>query len=248
MAAAGGAKIVLWQESAGFLPRHEEENFIDSARITAAREGIYLLMTLWSVPEDFPKRLVENKLIIIDPDGQIRMTYLKNNPAPPEPIKKGNGRLEILETTFGNIAPAICFDAEFPAFIRQAGQKKAGILFLPANDWKAIDPIHTDMAVLRAVENGFSLVRAAGQGLSVATDNRGNRISSMDYYRTAEQIMYADVPSFHSTTLYTRLGDWFAWFCIAGFTGILLGLVLNKYARRKPGLSIGEKTNLDLQS
>ena len=248
MAAAGGAKIILWQESAGFLPRHEEENFIDSARVLAAREKIYLLMTLWSVPEDFPKRLVENKLIIIDPAGQIRMTYLKNNPAPPEPIKKGDGRLEVLETAFGNIAPAICFDAEFPGFIRQAGQKKAGIFFLPANDWKAIDPIHANMSMLRAIENGFSLVRAAGQGLSVATDNRGNMISSMDYYRTNEQIMYADVPFFHSNTLYTRFGDWFAWFCIVGFMGMLLALVLKNFTGRKPGFTMGEKTDLDLQS
>ena len=33
----------------------------------ASEKKIYLLMTLWSVPEDFPKHKVENKFIVIDP-------------------------------------------------------------------------------------------------------------------------------------------------------------------------------------
>ena len=243
-AAEGGAKIVVWQESAGFLPRLEEEKLIQRASSLAAAKKIYLLMTLWSVPEDFPARLVENKLIILDTTGRIQLTYLKSNPAPPEPILKGNGRLNVMETKFGRISPAICFDAEFPGFIRQAGEKRAGILFLPANDWKAIDPIHTHMAVLRAIENGFSLVRPAGQGLSIATDNRGNILASLDYYKTDEQIMYADVPFRHSNTLYTKAGDWFAWICITGFMGLLLTVVFRKYFLPAGNLKIREHVHI----
>jgi len=46
-AAEGGAKIVVWQESAGFLPRLEEEKLIQRASSLAVAKKIYLLMTLW---------------------------------------------------------------------------------------------------------------------------------------------------------------------------------------------------------
>jgi apolipoprotein N-acyltransferase len=72
------------------------------------------------------------------------------------------------------------------------------------------------MAIMRAIENGFSLVHPAGPVLSVATDNHGRIISSLDYYSGNEQIMYTEVPSRHSFTIYSRVGDAFAWLCIAG--------------------------------
>jgi apolipoprotein N-acyltransferase len=105
---------------------------------------------------------------------------------------------------------------------------KAEVMFLPANDWKEIDPIHTHMVITRAVENGCSLVRPAGPGLSVAADSRGRIISSLDFFTTDEQIMYADVPVHHSNTFYAFIGDAFAWACIAGFVSAIIFVVFNK--------------------
>jgi apolipoprotein N-acyltransferase len=182
---------------------------------------------------------VENKMIIIDPNGQIQSAYTKNNPVPgAEPIVKGATPMPFLKTPYAEIAAAICYDGDFPNFIRAAGKNKAEIMFLPANDWKEVDPIHTHMAVTRAIENGFSLIHPAGQGLSVATDNRGRTISSMDYYTTDEQIMYADVPAQHAFTLYPLIGDAFAWLCIAGLITFLSVPVFKKdFLRMKSNYS-----------
>jgi len=252
-AARAGAKMVLWQECAGIIPKNEEKRFIERAIAIAAQEKIYLLMTLWSVPDDFPKHLVENKMIIIDQEGQIRSLYVKNNPVPgAEPIIKGTTPMPFLKTSYGKIAAAICYDGDFPNFIRTAGKNKTEIMFLPANDWKAIDPIHTRMAMTRAIENGFSLIHPAGQGLSVATDNRGRIISSMDYFKTDEQIMYADVPAQHTFTLYPLVGDLFAWLCIAGFiTFLVFSTIFKRYALRvksyqRNKANPGMKTSPDL--
>ena len=238
-AARAGAKMILWQECAGIIPMSGEKGFIKRATALASQEKIYLLMTLWSVPEDFPKHLVENKMIIIDPNGQIQSAYTKNNPVPgAEPIVKGATPMPFLKTPYAEIAAAICYDGDFPNFIRAAGKNKAEIMFLPANDWKEVDPIHTHMAVTRAIENGFSLIHPAGQGLSVATDNRGRTISSMDYYTTDEQIMYADVPAQHAFTLYPLIGDAFAWLCIAGLITFLSVPVFKKdFLRMKSNYS-----------
>ncbi len=228
-AAHAGAKIILWQECAGFIPKQREAEFIKRAMSLAVQEKIYLLMTLWSVPEDFPKHLVENKLVIINPNGTKQLTYIKSNPVSVEPILKGDGNIPVVQTPYGKIAPAICFDDAFQNFIRQAGKNKVEIMFIPANDWKEVDPIHTYMATTRAVENGFSLVRPAGPGLSVATDNCGRIISSMDYYKTDEQVMYADVSVQHTYTIYTQVGDVFAWLCIASFVIMSGWIIFQKY-------------------
>ena len=121
---------------------------------------------------------------------------------------------------------AICFDGDFQSFIRQAGKNEANILFLPANDWREIAPYHTNMAIRRAIENGFSLVHPTGQGLSVAADNRGRIISTMDFYKTDKQIMYASVPFYTSPALYAQTGDVFAWLCISVFIGIIISVAL----------------------
>ena len=243
-AARAGAKMVLWQECAGTIPNYKEKEFINRAAALAAQEKIYLLMMLWSVPTDFPKHLVENKMVIIDQQGQVQNVYVKNNPVPgAEPIVKGNTPLPILQTPYGKIAAAICYDGDFPNFIRNAGRNKAELLFLPANDWKEIDPLHTQMALTRAIENGCSLVRPAGPGLSVATDSRGRIISSLDYYTSNEQVMYADVPVQHSNSIYVYAGDAFAWLCVATFVAILLTVVFRKSLSRLSGSYKKENAN-----
>jgi apolipoprotein N-acyltransferase len=227
-AAHAGAKIILWQEGAGWLPEQEETAFIERASQLAATEKIYLLMTLWTVPDDYPEHLVENKLIMINPDGTKQFNYIKSHPVSVEPIVKGDGVIPVVQTQYGRIAAAICFDGDFPNFISAAGRNKTDVLFLPANDWKEVDPLHTNMQITRAIENGFSLVRAAGQGLSVATDNNGKIISSLDYYGTDEQVMYAAIPVRHGFTIYTAIGDAFAWLCITGLLSAIVFVLLKK--------------------
>ncbi len=232
-AAQAGAKMILWQECAGTIPSNREPGFIKQAAAVAEQERIYLLMTLWSIPQDFPKHLIQNKMVIIDPKGDVRSIYVKNRPVlGAEPIVKGNTPIPALETSYGKISAAICHDGDFPSFIRNAGKNNTAIMFLPANDSREIDPIHTHMAIARAVENGCSLVHPAGQGLSVATDNRGQIISSMDYFKTDEQIMFASVPVKHSFTIYAQVGDLFAWLCIGGFVSLLIVPAFKKYFSR----------------
>ena len=54
----------------------------------------------------------------------------------------------------------ICFDADFPALVRQVGQAGADILLVPANDWQPVHILHAPVAELRAIENGVALARA----------------------------------------------------------------------------------------
>ena len=138
-----------------------------------------------------------------------------------------DGKLRILDTPFGRLSAAICFDADFPQTLRQAGLLNTDIVLNPSNEWAAIDPWHTQMASLRAIEEGASIVHQASHGLSAAFDYQGNRLAAVDYFRSGAGTMIADVPTRGVRTLYSRLGDWFAWACIAA----LVLLVVTGLAR-----------------
>ncbi|UCD17150.1 MAG: hypothetical protein JSV44_11970 [Candidatus Zixiibacteriota bacterium] len=228
-AARLGAGIVFWQEYAVALVSAEEA-FIIPGRQLARDEQIYLGMAYSTVarnengdPASPGERATppENKIVMIDPSGAIIWEYLKANPIPGEGIMRGNGIIPVRDTPYGRLASVICFDLDFPGFILQAGRDDVDILLAPSYDWKEIVPLSTHVAVFRAVENGCSLIRCTGHGLSIATDYQGRVRSSVDYFTSDQRVMIADVPVGGVATLYSLIGDLFAWLCAAGLVAVI---------------------------
>ena len=118
----------------------------------------------------------------------------------------------------------ICFDMDHPAYIRQAGRSGTDVMLVPSNDCRDIVPFHTYMASFRGIENGFSIVRATGNGLSAAFDYQGRTLATADY-STTKQAMISHVPTHGVKTIYTVIGDLFAWLSMVGFV-TLVGLAL----------------------
>lgn len=214
-AAQAGAKIIVWHEGAASILKQDEAAFIERGRHFARQEQVYLGMALLTRLTPAPS--MENKLVLIDPSGNIVWEYWKAKPVPGEPSLAGDGLIPSQDTPYGRIAASICFDMDFPELIRQAGKAKADLMLAPSNDWAEITPLHTHMASFRAIENGFSLVRITGNGLSAAFDYQGRVLATMDYFVSGgEQVMIAHVPTQGATTIYSRIGDLFAWLCVAG--------------------------------
>ena len=144
--------------------------------------------------------------------------YLKAHPTPgPESTLSvaSDGKLRFLDSHYGRISAAICYDMDFPRLIAQAGRHRADILLSPASDWRAIDPRHTQIASFRAIEEGFNLVRQANAGLSAAYDYQGHRLAAVDAYTSPNAALIAEIPTQGTLTIYSILGDWFAYLCIA---------------------------------
>jgi apolipoprotein N-acyltransferase len=117
--------------------------------------------------------------------------------------------------------------------MRQVGHNKTALLLLPAGDWYSISPYHTYMAVYRAVENGCSMMRQVSSGLSLATDYRGKTFGSLDYFKDGTKLWLADIPVGHVETVYSKIGDVFAWCCI-GFAVIVWLCLLAFPERNSP--------------
>ncbi|MCP4119213.1 MAG: hypothetical protein GY737_28185 [Desulfobacteraceae bacterium] len=230
-AAINGARIVFWQEYAVALAEEDEASFIARGRELARNNGIYLGMAYATLPRKFPSQPWKNKLAWIDPDGNVMQEYNKSKPGPPlEPIPPGKGVIPVLPTPWGKIASVICADQDYPGLVRQAGKKKAGLLLIASLNWKSVSPLHSHMGVFRAIENGCSMVKATGEGLSIAVDCQGRTLSSQDYWNTKDKIMVSNVPVVSTATIYSMWGDLPAWFCIIGFL-VLAGL--SRHNRRK---------------
>ena len=99
--------------------------------------------------------------------------------------------------------------------IRDAGRNNADLLILPVNDWQSIKDTHFQMHVFRAIENGVPLVRAAASGVSGAVDPWGRVLAVSDFFAPGDRTMTAQVPVGRVPTLYAKIGDLFAWLCVA---------------------------------
>ncbi len=84
------------------------------------------------------------------------------------------------------------------------------------------------MARMRAIENGFSLVRPTGSGILLVTDPLGRTLAWQDTDRPGTHVLVANVPTTRVVTLYSRVGDLFSWLCAFGFGLAMILLLVNR--------------------
>ncbi|HTM33041.1 MAG TPA: nitrilase-related carbon-nitrogen hydrolase [Vicinamibacterales bacterium] len=216
-AARAGARMVVWPEQNLLVFAEDEPAFLARARKVAADERVYLAIGMGTIHVGEPLPF-ENKLVLIDPSGATVGSHLKNRPVAgweESIMRRGRDGILVVATALGRMAGAICFEADFPEFIRPAGMQAADVLIVPANDWQSIKHLHLQMHVFRAIENGVSIVRAAASGISAAVDSRGRVLNVSDYFTAADRTMTANLPVERVPTVYAKIGDAFAWSCVA---------------------------------
>lgn len=227
---ASGVKIVMWPVGNVTLFEDSEAEFISRAQKFAQDHQIYFFPAILMLKYD--QNECENKVLAIQPDGKIAYTYYKSKPSPGEPLPDAPNILWSLDTPYGRISTAICYDMYFPQLIKQAGRQNVDILLVPADEpTRQLDPIDTFNAMIRGVENGCSVLRTTLEGLTMGIDYQGNVLSRMSYYTTtADRMMITHLPIKGVTTFYTIAGDWFIYLLII----LLIGMILyNQYDRSK---------------
>ena len=137
----------------------------------------------------------------------------------------GNSQTTLQQPRWG---VTICKDMDFPGLSREYGRDGVGLLLVPAWDFDADGWLHGRMAILRGVEDGFSIARAPRHGILSVSDSRGRVLAERSTAAAPFSTILTQVPVNHEATLYSRAGDWFAWCCIT----LLLGLLV--FARPRP--------------
>lgn len=221
--AKNGAKIILWSEAAGVVTKEDEPAHLERARELAKTHQIYFAMALATLHRE--SRKLENKIVMVTPEGEIAWQYHKARLVPGiETLRTqmGDSSPRYLDTPYGRLGAIICFDADFPYLSRRMGRLGVDILLVPSSDWKEIDPVHSQMAVFRGLENGCSVIRPVRAGYSLAADPYGRILAAQDYFTTQERMFTAHVPTRGVRTAYSRLAPFWIGVAVSVFIYLLL--------------------------
>ncbi|MBV9331983.1 MAG: hypothetical protein JOZ55_10565 [Alphaproteobacteria bacterium] len=142
----------------------------------------------------------------------------------------------------GGRSMEICKDMDFPDTIRRDAARGSRLMGVPAGDFVKDAWLHARMAIMRGVEDGFALVRAAGDGMVTASDAEGRVVAAKIQAPSGLTMTVAELPLGPGPTLYTRISDAFAWLCVA-LTLLIGAHVL--HSRRRP--SAGKRADTEAQ-
>jgi apolipoprotein N-acyltransferase len=218
--ARAGAQIVVWPELAVVGYQEDLDALLERARGAARQEGIYLAMGVGRLSTDPASYFMEeNRLMMIDPQGQIVVNQLKYGCT--LAMRMYSTQIQTVDTPYGRLAGVICCDLDFPYVIRQASVKSVDILLVPAFEPTRENLLaHSQMVAFRAIENGISIFRPTAQGFSLAIDPYGRTLGSMDDTLVDERVFVAQVPRHRVGTLYSYVGELFGWLTVAGFVAV----------------------------
>ncbi len=114
------------------------------------------------------------------------------------------------------LGPFICYESMYPGIARDLSRSGANLLVTQSNDdWtQSLGAMQQHVAgvVLRAVENRRNVVRSTQTGISCILDSRGRILAEVGAGDAGYAIHRCTLIS--GTTLYARLGDWFALVCL----------------------------------
>ena len=232
--ARDGADIVVLQEGAVMGTTDQIEQMIVNAGALAKEEGIYIVLPTFDLQQTPPVNAVH----IIEPTGEVPLNHIKYGGNLFEGTLKGNGVLQTIDTPYGRISAIICWDADFPNIVKQAGAQDVDLLLIPSQDWLGARDIHAGMATFRAVENGMTIFRQTGQGVSLVSDPYGKVLSRLDSFENPVTGEFAAIQNVQTSirsvnTVYPALGDAVGNVMQVGLLGLLVGTWL---ARRKQKL------------
>lgn len=204
--ATQGAKFIVLPERAININKE-----IDSAAINilsnSAKQNHVTIVAGYTNLKNEKER---NSALVIDTEGNVVVDYNKVH------LVKGledqfTPGLEIALFKFEGMqaGTAICKDLDFPEYIKKYGKSKPAFLCIPAWDFVIDDWLHSRMALLRGVENGFSEVRTARQGRLTISDSYGRVNAEANCSNGKTTTLIGQVSLKNVNTFYTRFGDWF---------------------------------------
>jgi apolipoprotein N-acyltransferase len=118
----------------------------------------------------------------------------------------------------------ICYEAIRSAFVRSAIADGVNLLVNVTIDaWygdTSEQSQHLMLAAVQSALNGVPLVRATTTGISAFVDARG--IITAQTRKYTREALVREVRPVRVASLYSRLGDWFAWLCVVASAGLMI--------------------------
>jgi apolipoprotein N-acyltransferase len=204
--AGTGAKLIVLPERAVNINKELDSASINILRYPAKQNHVTIVVGY----TNYKNKEERNSALVIDTEGNVVMDYNKVH------LVKGledqfTPGLKIGLFRFDGMlaGTAICKDLDFNEYIQKYGKSKVVFLCIPAWDFVVDDWLHSRMAILRGVENGFSEVRTARLGRLTISDPYGRISAEATCANGKATTLIGQVSLSKINTLYTRYGDWF---------------------------------------
>jgi len=205
-----GAQVIVLPEKLGVAvdPDTHEMDALFQAVADQTRARVVVGLIHVAAPAKY------NEARVYAPAAPVQ-AYAKHHMLPPfESNLEPGTTLTLLPDASGIWGVEICKDMDFTPLSREYGRAGAGLMLVPAWDFDLDRTWHGHIALMRGVEGGFSIVRAAKQGYLTVSDNRGRIVAEARSDSAPFATLIADVPVAHAATFYVRFGNWFAWLAL----------------------------------
>jgi apolipoprotein N-acyltransferase len=256
--AAGGAPtIIVWPESA--VPFLIDESEVGRRELLPILTGQKILLTgavRRSSTETIAGKSPDyfTSILAFDSHGQVMGRYDKKHLVPggeylplawlleplgfrkvvnvPESFSEGTTSAVLTLAGAGNVAMQICYEAIFPESLQNVGARPDWVLNVTNDGWfgNSAGPYqHLAQLRLRAIEQGFGIVRVANTGVSAIIDSTGSYVM----VSTLGAVVVADsaIPKALQSTPFSIWGyDWLFLMSLGMFlvAGILRNLRISK--------------------
>lgn len=234
-AAARGAQLLIWPESA--TPFNYEDDPPGHRAIQDLSRSTGAPILFGSEQEERTAGGIRyyNAAFLVDPSGRA-VVYRKIHLVPfgeyvplrallffakplVQTVSDFSPGLEPVMMPIGDhrIATAICYEVIYPHLVTASVRMGAELLTTITNDaWygPTSAPLqHFEQAAMRAIEQGRYLVRSANTGVSGIVDPYGRVLARSRLFE--RETIVGDVRLLREVTVYGRIGDAFAYACIA---------------------------------
>jgi apolipoprotein N-acyltransferase len=213
--------IIAWAEIP--VGNINDKNTVAQVSDFAAETKRYMVVNFYDEQSD---GTYLNVAAVFGPDGTLPVRNAKRR-IPPivEGSTAGNNEepIETVDTPWGKMTTLICYDTFFPQLARRAAADGADFIIVPANPASDTTPrftaLHLSQTMLRAVENHTAIALSYASGLSALIDANGQLVMHEPLdpktYMESSVAMAGALPIEKGGTLYTRIGDTFAWIVLA---------------------------------
>ena len=257
--------IIIWPETVVNVKLKNYSDLYNSMRQLAMESEAIIMVGTFDAKTDETTGESKNYNAIFTfyPDGSVgEEPYYKRHPVPfgeylpwedffrrffplvaniriyDSEITPGSGAA-LTETPFGKIGGLVCFDSIYETLTLDSVREGASLIALVTNDsWyrdSAAASQHNNHAVLRAVESGRYVARAANTGISSIISPHGKTIDSLGALETG--YVTGNVYFYGERTLYSYIGNLIVWICFGFYltcaTIKIYGLISSGYFKNR---------------
>lgn len=221
--AGQGARLVLLPEKIAVLAPAQADAVRQRFHALARSAGVWI--TLGIGVQDAAGR--RNLAWLFSPDGAAPIRYQKHHLAPPERDFLAGSTYAVQPVAGLAMGLAICKDMHFAPLGQAYGAAGAQAMLVPAWDFQLDAWMGARMTVVRGVENGYAVLRAAREGVLTVSDAYGRVLAERASSAMPGSTLLAPLPAHPPVATWAGwLGPLFGWLCVA------LGVILLCVGRR----------------